>query len=76
MQICLRWAYEQGIGVVVKSFNRERMKHNLEIFDWELSEEECKKIREIPQGKACLGVDYTSPNGPYKTIEELWDGEI
>lgn len=27
-QVCLRWAVEQGIGVVVKSFNKERMKQN------------------------------------------------
>ncbi|XP_060214402.1 non-functional NADPH-dependent codeinone reductase 2-like [Lycium barbarum] len=32
-QVALRWGYEQGIGVVVKSYNKERMKQNLEIFD-------------------------------------------
>ncbi|KAL7240957.1 hypothetical protein ACSBR2_006563 [Camellia fascicularis] len=75
-QVCLRWAYEQGIGVLVKSFNKERMKQNLEIFNWSLSNEESKKIGEIPQSRACLGKDYTSANGPIKTIEELWDGEL
>ncbi|XVF44101.1 hypothetical protein PTKIN_Ptkin02bG0093300 [Pterospermum kingtungense] len=44
-QICLRWAYEQG--KVVKSFNKDRMQSNLEIFDWSLSEKEVKKINEI-----------------------------
>ncbi|XP_009804991.1 non-functional NADPH-dependent codeinone reductase 2-like [Nicotiana sylvestris] len=72
-QVALRWGYDQGIGVVVKSYNKERMKQNLEIFDWSLSDEECRKISEIPQSRACLGKDYTSPHGPYKTIEELWD---
>jgi diketogulonate reductase-like aldo/keto reductase len=75
-QVCLRWAYEQGIAVVVKSFNKERMKQNLEIFDWALSKEESQKIAEIPQGRACLGKDYTSEYGPFKTIEEVWDGEL
>lgn len=75
-QVCLRWAYEQGIAVLVKSFNKERMKQNLEIFNWSLSNEESKKIGEIPQSRACLGKDYTSANGPIKTIEELWDGEL
>ncbi|KAL7261039.1 hypothetical protein ACSBR1_006652 [Camellia fascicularis] len=75
-QVCLRWAYEQGIGVLVKSFNKERMKQNLEIFNWSLSNEESKKIGEIPQSRARLGKDYTSANGPIKTIEELWDGEL
>ncbi|PSS13565.1 Non-functional NADPH-dependent codeinone reductase [Actinidia chinensis var. chinensis] len=75
-QVCLRWAYEQGIGVLVKSFNKERMKQNLGIFNWELTKEEREKIGEIPQSRACLGHDYTSVHGPFKTIEELWDGEL
>ncbi|KAJ4711192.1 Reductase 2 [Melia azedarach] len=75
-QVCLRWAYQQGVIVVVKSFNRERMKENLEIFNWELTEEETKKISAIPQSRGCLGEDYISFNGPIRTIEELWDGEI
>ncbi|TXG56377.1 hypothetical protein EZV62_017690 [Acer yangbiense] len=75
-QVCLRWAYEQGVTVVVKSFNKQRMKENLEIFNWELSDEESNKITEIPQSRGCLGEDYISINGPIKSMEELWDGEI
>lgn len=74
-QVCLRWAYEQGVCVVVKSFNKERMKENLDIFNWELTDAETKKISDIPQSRGCLGEDYISANGPIKTIEELWDGE-
>lgn len=76
MQVALRWAYGQGIGVVAKSFNKDRMKQNLEIFDWSLSEEDLQKIGEIPQVRAVTGADYTSIYGPYKTIVELWDGDI
>ncbi|XP_010695883.2 non-functional NADPH-dependent codeinone reductase 2 [Beta vulgaris subsp. vulgaris] len=75
-QVALRWGYEQGIAVVVKSFNKDRMKQNLGIFDWELTSDEHEKIRSIPQGRTCDGSDYTSPLGPICTIEELWDGEI
>ncbi|XP_073300747.1 non-functional NADPH-dependent codeinone reductase 2-like isoform X2 [Primulina huaijiensis] len=75
-QVCLRWAYEQGIGLLVKSFNKERMEQNADILGWSLSSEEVDKISKIPQGKVCLGLDYRSVRGPYKTIEELWDGEI
>ena len=53
MKVCLRWVYEQGVSVVVKSFNEERMKENLDIFDWKLSEEECEKINQISQRKGC-----------------------
>ncbi|KAJ9172099.1 hypothetical protein P3X46_015382 [Hevea brasiliensis] len=75
-QICLRWAYEQGVCILVKSFHSERMKENLDIFNWTLSEEELKKISEIPQSRGSSGVDYISDKGPFKTLEELWDGEI
>ncbi|XP_031125663.1 non-functional NADPH-dependent codeinone reductase 2-like [Ipomoea triloba] len=75
-QVALRWGYEQGIGIIVKSYNQERMKQNLEIFDWELSEEDANKIGEISQARGCLGMDYTSEYGPYKSIAELWDGEL
>ncbi|XP_076897922.1 D-galacturonate reductase-like [Bidens hawaiensis] len=50
-QISLRWMYEQGVSFVVKSFNTERMKQNLDIFDWSLTEEELNKISQIPQQK-------------------------
>lgn len=62
--------------MLVKSFNKERMKQNLDIFNWELSEEESKMISEIPQSRGCRGEDYISEKGPFKTVEELWDGEI
>ncbi|KAK8601266.1 hypothetical protein V6N13_059012 [Hibiscus sabdariffa] len=75
-QICLRWGFEQGISILVKSFNRERMKSNLEIFNWSLSPDEVRKIDDTPQTRLCCGECYISEYGPFKTIEELWDGEI
>ncbi|XVE85551.1 hypothetical protein DITRI_Ditri17bG0099300 [Diplodiscus trichospermus] len=48
-RVCLRWAYEQGICVLVKSFNKERMKENLDIFNWKLSPEESHQISLLPQ---------------------------
>ncbi|XP_020231588.1 methylecgonone reductase [Cajanus cajan] len=74
-QIALRWIYEQGTIAIVRSFNKERMKQNLDIFDWELSEEESQKFSEIPQHRTYHGVCFVSENGPYKTLEELWDGD-
>ena len=63
MQISLRWMYEQGVTFVVKSFNIERMKQNLDIFDWSLTEEELIKISQIPQQKhTYLRLMVTEPN--------------
>ncbi|KAF3338444.1 NAD(P)H-dependent 6'-deoxychalcone synthase-like protein [Carex littledalei] len=56
-QIALRWLVEQGVSMVVKSFNKERLRQNLEIFDWELTEEEREKIGKIPQ-KNRVSVDF------------------
>lgn len=60
----------------VRSFNKERMKQNLQIFDWELSDEEVEKIEQIPQHRTVRGNSFVSPDGQYKSLEELWDGEI
>ncbi|KAH0691607.1 hypothetical protein KY289_018965 [Solanum tuberosum] len=76
VHVALRWIYEQGASVIVKSFNKERMKQNLEIFDWELSTEDNFKIQDIPQKKGYNGEDFTHPNGPYKSVNDIWDGEI
>lgn len=76
MQVALRWAYEQGAVVVMKSFNKERLKQNIKIFDWALSDEDSKKIAEIPQIRANLATAFISPTGPFKSVEELWDGEL
>ncbi|XP_042488570.1 methylecgonone reductase-like isoform X2 [Macadamia integrifolia] len=75
-KISLRWVYQQGAIPIVKSFNKERMKENLQIFDWELTQEEMDKISQIPQRKGFSGAMFISPNGPYKSLEELWDEEV
>ncbi|RZC57680.1 hypothetical protein C5167_004983 [Papaver somniferum] len=72
-QISLRWVYEQGVSLVVKSFNEERIKENLEIFDWELTPEELKKIGELPQCRMAIAKFFVSDDGPFKSLEEFWD---
>ncbi|XP_050287413.1 non-functional NADPH-dependent codeinone reductase 2-like isoform X1 [Quercus robur] len=75
-QVCLRWIYEQGAALIVKSYNKERLKENLQIFDWELSEDDYDKIGQIKQHRMMTKEDLVSAHGPYKSIEELWDGEL
>nr|CAB3484652.1 unnamed protein product [Digitaria exilis] len=62
-QISLRWIYEQGASMVVKSLKRERLKENMEIFDWELSDEDRLKISQIPQHKRVRLTGIVSPEG-------------
>ncbi|XP_060969180.1 non-functional NADPH-dependent codeinone reductase 2 [Cannabis sativa] len=76
-QVSLRWIYEQGASVVVKSYNKERLKENLDIFDWELTEDDLNKINLIPQNRTSVCEAFVSPeHGPYKSFEEFWDGEL
>ncbi|CAM6003256.1 unnamed protein product, partial [Sphagnum balticum] len=49
LQIALRWIIETGCIPVPKSFNKSHMSENLEIFDWELTDEDRQKISTIPQ---------------------------
>lgn len=58
--------------MIVKSFNRERMRENLQVFDWKLRDEDGEKIKDIPQNRVVKGVEFVG----YKSVEELWDGEI
>lgn len=74
-QVCIRWVYEQGDCVIVKSFNQSRMRENLHIFDWELTDDDHRKISELPESRG--NYDFLiHESGPYKTAQELWDGEI
>ena len=76
MKVCLRWAYEQGVSFVVKSFNKTRIEENLDIFECKLSPEELQKINQIPQQRGFPALEFIADNGPYKSVIELWDGEI
>nr|CAB3499956.1 unnamed protein product [Digitaria exilis] len=74
-QVCIRWVYEQGDVVIVKSFNESRMRENLDIFDWELTDDDRRKISELPESRGLYNF-LVHESGPYRTVEELWDGEI
>jgi diketogulonate reductase-like aldo/keto reductase len=50
--VCLRWCIDQGVAAVTTSRNEERMKGYLKVFDFQLSDDEVKMIKE--SAKACL----------------------
>nr|URS65385.1 rhazimal reductase [Alstonia scholaris] len=75
-QVALRWIYEQGASFIMRTFNKDRMFENVQIFDWELTKEELDKIQKIPQRRGTLGEDFIHPEGPIKSVEDLWDGDL
>jgi len=52
-QICLRWTLQKGIGVIPKSSNENRIRENYEIFDFEISEEDMKKLDGLNEDWHC-----------------------
>ena len=48
-QIILRWHVQEGNVVFPKTMNLEHMKDNLDIFDFELTEDEMARINSLPQ---------------------------
>ncbi|KAK1683478.1 hypothetical protein QYE76_044326 [Lolium multiflorum] len=75
-QVALRWIYEQGLTPIVKSFSKDRLKQNLEIFDWELTDDDLIKISQIPQKKIVTAADVIfSPEGEFTSVK-LSDIEV
>lgn len=51
-QIILRWIYQEGVISLPKSTNPQRMQGNIDIFDFELTQEEMETIQALDTGKA------------------------
>ena len=56
-QIILRWIIQRGIITFPKSTKKERMTENINIFDFELKEEDMKKIKELETGIPIADID-------------------
>jgi diketogulonate reductase-like aldo/keto reductase len=48
-QICLRWVIQHNVVVIPKSTTLKRIKENINLFDFELSEEEMIQIDNLPE---------------------------
>ncbi|WP_366515879.1 aldo/keto reductase [uncultured Bifidobacterium sp.] len=59
-QIALRFLVQDGVIVIPKSTHRERMKENLDIWDFELTQEEMDRLRAMDTGKSAF-MDHEDP---------------
>lgn len=57
-QICLRWIIQHDVIIIPKSNSPERIEENINIFDFELSEDEMKQINNLPK----MGFSGEHPN--------------
>ena len=46
-QVALKWALQRGYAIIPKSTKEERQKENLDLFNWELSEDQMKRINTL-----------------------------
>lgn len=58
-QVALRWLTQRGIVPIVKSANPQRMKENLSIFDFTLTEAEMRQIAALDTGHTCFAPRQT-----------------
>ncbi|MFW5893689.1 MAG: aldo/keto reductase [Verrucomicrobiota bacterium] len=58
-QVALRWLLQQnGVGAVPKSSNPEHIRANLDVFDFELSEDEMRQIHGLDRGERRINPDW------------------
>jgi diketogulonate reductase-like aldo/keto reductase len=77
-QVVLRWGVQRGTSVLPKSTNPDRVKQNLDVLDWELSEDDMKILGSIePKTRILDFKGMWAGNGcAVPTVYEFWDGEV
>lgn len=51
-QVALRWLIQRGVIIIPKSTHIERMRQNLDIFDFELTNDEMQQIAKLDTGRS------------------------
>lgn len=60
-QVALRWMIQRGIVVIPKSTHIERMRQNIDVFDFSLTDDDMKKIASMNQNDSGT-VNFEDPN--------------
>ena len=61
-QVILRWDIQRGVIVIPKSTHVERIKENIDVFDFELNEEEMKQISSLDMGYSGSRAKHFEPD--------------
>ncbi|KAG7027352.1 NADPH-dependent aldo-keto reductase, chloroplastic [Cucurbita argyrosperma subsp. argyrosperma] len=75
-QVALRWGLQKGHSVLPKSTTESRIKENLDVFDWSIPEDLMANFSKFDQARLLRGTFAANENYVYRTVEDLWDGEI
>ncbi len=64
-QICLRWGLQRGVTVIPKSANEDRIKSNLDIFDFEIADDDMATLNGVGLKKRRNCNPRYGPDGAY-----------
>ncbi|KAL4420161.1 hypothetical protein ABPG77_008297 [Micractinium sp. CCAP 211/92] len=74
--ILVSWAVQRGTACLPKSTKEEHLRSNLEAASWRLPEDDFAALSAFSKQYRMLdGAWCISPEGPYRSLEELWDTE-
>ena len=59
-QVALRWNVQRGVAVIPKSVHKERMEQNIDIWDFQLTNEDMAEIAKLDIGHSEI-VDHSDP---------------
>jgi diketogulonate reductase-like aldo/keto reductase len=77
-QVLLRWALQArpACSVLFKSEQRAHIEEDAALRGWRLCNADAGALSAAPlQRRFCPGDIFLSPQGPYKTMRDLWDEE-
>eukprot|EP00177_Eucheuma_denticulatum_P007078 GFKZ01012874.1.p1 GENE.GFKZ01012874.1~~GFKZ01012874.1.p1 ORF type:complete len:171 (-),score=32.37 GFKZ01012874.1:747-1193(-) len=67
-QVALKWGVQRGCVVIPKTAREERLEENMDVFGFELSEEDMKEIAGLERGRRyndpgvfCVGMGHSIP---------------
>ena len=70
-QVILRWLLQRGITVIPKSVHQERMAQNIDVFDFELTDDEMKTIASLDKNESQF-FDHRDP----ATIKQIFGSSL
>lgn len=72
VQVILRWHMQEGLCAVPGSTNPEHIQENIDIFDFELSDDEMEQIRSLDKGESgrYFNINYQQMSGFFTTLGE------
>ncbi|MCT6919472.1 MAG: aldo/keto reductase, partial [Bifidobacteriales bacterium] len=65
-QVALRFLVQDGVIIIPKTTHRERMRENLDIWDFQLSDQEMDRLRAMDTGKSAF-MNHEDP----ETVEDF-----